>query len=103
MAISYDRLNTRVRDKFGITATYTPAGGTGRTVIIVCEREYFSETPGVGMQTEKLIAQAVTDDVVEIAAGDQFDFATDDLTGTFKVVEVKHDYLGMTDIVLNKA
>lgn len=103
MAVSYDRLNSRVRDKFGIPATYTPAASTGRAVTIIIERDYFSETPGAGIQTERLVAQAVTDDVVEIAVGDNFTFATDDLAGSFKVVEVKHDYLGMTDIVLNKA
>lgn len=103
MAINYDRLNSRVRDKFGLSATYTPAGGTGRAVTVVIERDYFSDTPGAGIQTERLVAQAVTDDVVEIAVGDNFTFATDNLAGSFKVVEVKHDYLGMSDIVLNKA
>lgn len=103
MSVSFDRLNSRVRDKFGLASTYTPAGGSGRSVTVVIERDYFADAPAMGIQTEKIVAKAVTDDVTEIAVGDAFDFATADLTGSYTVVEVKHDFLGMTDIVLNKA
>lgn len=102
MGLSYDRLNTTCRDKFGFASTYTPEGGTGRSVIVIIDRDYFSETPTIGVQTEKLVIQAVSGDIPEIATGDVFSFAMDDLNGDFKVVEVKPDYFGMTDLALNK-
>ena len=98
MAVSYDRLNTTVRDKFGIDVTYTPDGGSPRTVKAVVERNYFAETGGVGIQTESLVLQVVDDDVPELAAGDDFTV----LTVAYVAVEVKPDFNGMTEVVLNK-
>lgn len=103
MTVSFDRLNSRVRDKFGVISTFTPEGGAGRSVTVIIERDYFADTPGVGVQSEKIVAKAVTGDVPEIEVGDTFAFALAGLTGTYKVVEVQHDFLGMTDLVLNKA
>lgn len=102
MTVSYDRLNTRCRDKYGIASTYTPDGGTGRAVVVIVDRDYFAETGGQGIQTEKLIIQAVSSDIPEIATGDLFDFAAADLTGTYKVAEAKPDFYGMIDLALNK-
>lgn len=99
MAVSYDRLNQAVRDKFGIDATYTPDGGSPRTVKGVMERDYFSETGGIGIQTEALVFQVVDADVPELAVGDGFVL----LATAYTVVEVKPDFHGMTDIVLNRA
>lgn len=102
MTVSYDRLNERVRDKFGIDSTYTPDGGIARTVVAVVERDYFSETVGVGIQTESLVLKVVDSDVPEIAVGDVFSWASGSLAGTYTVVEVKPDFHGMTDVVINK-
>jgi hypothetical protein len=100
MAVSYSRLNSRVRDKFGIDITYIPAGASGRTVKGIIDRNYFSDTGGAaGIQTESFILQVVNNDIPELAAGDDFTIA-----GTnYKAVEIRPDFFGMTEIVLNKA
>jgi hypothetical protein len=99
MTLSYDRLNTRNRDKFGVNVTYTPAGGVGRTVKAILDRDYFSDTGGVGIQTESFVVQLVDADVPELAAGDGVTYGGVNYTA----VEVKPDFHGMTDVVLNKA
>jgi hypothetical protein len=99
VAVSYDRLNSRVRDKFGVPVTYTPAGGVGRPVLAIVDRDYFSDTGGVGIQTETFVLQVVDADVPELAAGDGFT-----ITGTaYMAVEIKPDFFGMTQVVLNRA
>jgi hypothetical protein len=98
MALSYDRLNSTVRNKFGIDVTFTPDGAAGRTVKGIINRDYFSETGGVGIQTEAYILQVVDADVPELAVGDQF---TINAT-TFRAVEIKPDFDGMSEVVLNK-
>jgi hypothetical protein len=96
MAISYGRLNTAVRDKFGIDAIYTPAGGDPRTVKVVVDREYIVDSE---IATEAFILQVVDDDVPELAVGDLFEV----LAVAYTVVEVKPDFFGMTGVILNKA
>jgi hypothetical protein len=99
VAVSYARLNTRVRDKFGVDVIYTPAGGAGRTVRAIVNRDYFADTGGVGIQTETFVLQVVDDDVPELAAGDGFTVAG----SAFVAVEVKPDFFGMSEVVLNRA
>jgi hypothetical protein len=99
MAVSYDRLNAAVRDKFGIEVTYTPEGGSPRTVEAVVERDYYAETGGVGIQTEVLVLRVVDSDVPELAVGDGFEV----LSLAYVAVEVKPDFHGMTDVVLNRS
>lgn len=99
MAVSYDRLNTKSRDKFGIDVIYTPDGGSPRTVKAIVDRDYYSETGGVGIQTETLVLEVVDDDLPELAVGDGFEV----LTVAYNAVEVKPDFHGMTDVVLNRS
>lgn len=99
MAVSYDRLNNAVRNKFGFDVTYTPAGGSARPIQAIVDRTYVSEIGGVGIQTESVVFQVVDADVPELAVGDAFTYQ-----GTnYVAVEVKPDFNGMTDILLNKA
>jgi hypothetical protein len=99
VAFSYDRLNAAVRDKFGLDVLYTPDGGSPRTVKAIVEQDYYSETGGVGIQTGALVFQVVDADVPELAVGDGFEL----LSVAYVAVEVKPDFNGMTDVVLNRA
>lgn len=103
MSISYDRLNAKVRNKFGVDSIYTPTGGDPRTVKVIVEEDYFSGSPGVGVQTATLVAKVVDADVPELAVGDIFTWSAGRLAGSYEAKEIKPDFHGMTDIVLNKA
>jgi hypothetical protein len=97
MVVDYSRLNSRVRDKFGISATYSPAGGNPRTITVIVDQEYYSETGGIGIQTESVSVQVVDLDVPELAVNDRLT-----INGkTYRVVEIKPDFFGMTDAILN--
>lgn len=98
MSVSYDRLNQTVRNKFGDPVTYTPAGGSARTVEAIFERNYFSETGGTGIQTESFFLQVVDADLPELATGDAFT-----ISGiVYQAKEIKPDFQGMTEIILRK-
>jgi hypothetical protein len=99
MPVSYDRLNTRVRDKYGVIFNYTPAGGTAREVKGVIERAFFPDTGSVGIQSERFRLQVVDDDVPELAVNDVFEFAG----VNYAVRVIEPDFFGMTDILLQKA
>ncbi len=102
MAVDFTRLNTRTRDKFGNDCTFTPDGGEARTVRVVVDQDYFADTGGVGIQTEKVAVQGCISDFEDLAVGDVFAFALDELTGNFKVVEVQSDFKGFVTCILNK-
>jgi hypothetical protein len=99
--VDFGPLNRRCRDKFGTTATFTPDAGAGtpRELVGVYDAEYYSETPGVGTQTETAVFVVVSADIPDGAPGDLLTHAGID----YKIVEVKPDGLGMSDLVLNKA
>jgi hypothetical protein len=99
MAVSYTRLNSAVRDKFGIDITFTPAGGVARTITAIIDRTYFAETGTIGIQTESFVLNVVDADVPELAAGDAFTVAAIN----YLAVEIQPDFYGMTNIILNKA
>lgn len=98
MAVSYDRLNNCTRDKFGQLINYTPAGGVAREVSAIINQTYVSEVGGIGRQTKSVFIQVVDADVPELAAGDVFEFSG----VSYEAKEIRPDFAGMTDILLNE-
>jgi hypothetical protein len=99
MAVDYDRLNRSVRDKFGAGVTYTPTGGDARAVTAIIERNYYADTGGVGIQTDKFLLQVVAADVPELAAGDAFSFLGVD----YVAVEIRPDFFGMIEVFIQES
>lgn len=99
MAVAYNRLNAKVRDKFGVDMTYTPAGRAGRTVRAIIDESYTSDTGGVGIQTETYILLVVDTDMPELAAGDGFTINAAD----YVAKEIKPDFFGMTQVLLQRS
>jgi hypothetical protein len=96
MAVDYDRLNAACRDKFGTVISYTPAGGSARDVTAIIDQAYFSDTGGVGIQTNRATLHLVAGDVPELAAGDVFSFLGVDHVA----VEIQPDFFGMLEAVI---
>lgn len=95
----------------GITATYTPSGGSASSIKIIMDQQYYS-IPGESIDVEgsQPMAHCKTTDVPNAAYGDDLVVAAvTNLDGTtikaqtsYKVVGVQPDNTGMTLLILEE-
>lgn len=89
-------LNT---DEFGVSATFTPDGGSPSTISVLLENPYFKIEGEESFVEESKLGVFVRDsDVLSIAHGDEFVINS----VTFQVKEVMPDGQGMTLVGLEK-
>ncbi len=114
MAIEFDRdFNGYLDADFGhgMTVTYTPQGGSGSSIKIILEQEYFGIDVGtVDVEGLQPIAFCKTTDVPSVAHGDSIvapayknlDGTTIKAGATYKVVNVQPDNTGITQLMLEE-
>ena len=95
----------------GVSATYTPSGGSGSTIKVILEDEYLSvDGLTVGVEGSTPVAYCKTKDVSSASHGDTLAFAAQtDLDGntlksarTYSVVNVQPDNTGITALILQE-
>lgn len=84
---------------FGVSATYTPFGGSPSTVQVIFLNEYYAVEAGtVGMEMSQPIAVLRTADAPSLAHNDTFV-----ISGiTYKAVNVRPDGTGMTEVAMEQ-
>ena len=114
MALEFDRdFNGYLDADFGhgMTVTYTPQGGSGSSINIILEQEYFGIDVGtVDVQGFQPIAFCKSTDVPSVAHGDSIvapayknlDGTTIKAGATYKVVNVQADNTGITQLMLEE-
>tara|TARA_B100001248_G_C27398014_1_gene467224 strand:+ start:5975 stop:6322 length:348 start_codon:yes stop_codon:yes gene_type:complete len=95
----------------GVSATYTPSGGSASTIKVILEDEYLSvDGLTVGVEGSTPVAYCKTKDVSSASHGDSLAFsAQTDLDGntiksakTYSVVNVQPDNTGITALILQE-
>ena len=95
----------------GVSATYTPSGGSALTIKVILEDEYLSvDGLSVGVESSTPVAYCKTKDVSSASHGDSLVFsAQTDLDGntiksakTYSVVNVQPDNTGVTVLILQE-
>jgi len=95
----------------GVSATYTPSGGSASTIKVILEDEYLSvDGLSVGVESSTPVAYCKTKDVSSASHGDSLVFsAQTDLDGntiksakTYSVVNVQPDNTGVTVLILQE-
>ena len=95
----------------GVSATYTPSGGSATTIKVIIEDEYLSvDGLTVGVEGSTPVAYCKTKDVSSAAHGDTLAFAAQTTKSgtqfkgavTYEVVGVQPDATGITALVLEQ-
>ena len=76
-------------DAFGVTAQYTPSGGSGSAIDVILNREFVAVESGgtVGVESYSPVVHCRLSDVTNIGHGDTFVISST----TYTVVEVEKD------------
>jgi hypothetical protein len=84
---------------FGADCTYTPTGGVAKTIKTILQNEYYSVDAGsVAVEVNQPIAVIRTSDASGIAHQDTM--VIDSIT--YKVVNIRPDGAGMTEVQLEQ-
>jgi hypothetical protein len=94
-----------------ITATYTPFGGTSKTIKVIRDEEYNDIIDGeVSIESYTPVAYVYFDDVQNVATGDDLVVnAYKDLDGnvlkaqtSYKIVNIENDRTGIIKLILEE-
>jgi len=86
-------------DAHGVSATFTPSGGSASTINVIFNNEYeLIDVGGVGVESSAPVVTCKSSDLTGIAQGDQFVISSI----TYKARIVRPDGTGITEIVLEK-
>jgi hypothetical protein len=94
-----DQLGFLDTETHGLTVSYTPSGGSASNIKAIVNDEYFGiDGDSVDIEGKQIFLTCRTSNAPNAAHGDTFAFESK----TFKVVNVRPDGTGFTEMVLEE-